>query len=119
MAKSHALRAGINGSRTAAPTLQNKAMRGKSNNINKGFRRRSGASILAEHPNWDNSNDFNAALAMQSGNEHRRTLQPPAAQVGERLVRARERIAHHLGLYACLRRNVEKLMRVGAREVGD
>ena len=54
-----------------------------------------------------------------TGTEHGRALQPSAAQVVERLVRLLERIARHLRAHAGLRRDGEKLARVGAGQIGD
>ena len=48
-------------------------------------------------------------------NKHRRALQAALAQIGQRLIGARQRIARDLAMHAGLRRKLQKFMRVGAR----
>ena len=52
-------------------------------------------------------------------NKHRRALQAALAQIRQRLVGARQRIARDLAMHARLRRDPQKFMRVGARQVRD
>src|SRR6266436_3522308 len=65
------------------------------------------------------ANKTDGPFCRSSHHEHRRALQPALAQIRQRLVRTRERIARHLSLDARLRRNGQKLARVLSREIGD